>query len=125
MGNDFAGNKVVINPVVTGNPCLNQTSDPIEKEIPGLYPSCAVTRAMTRKKAIEDDINPDVDLADTFMSQVCETDLPSEEFESSGKNSPDESFSDYQKKISKGNLIAEQHKDPDIFRLISKSRGLK
>ena len=116
LGNDLAGNKVVINPVVTENPCLNQTSDPIEKEIPGLYPSCAVTRAMSKKKAIEDDINPDVDLADTFMSQVCETDLPqaSEEFESSGKNSPDESFSDYRKKISKGNLIAEQHKDPDI-----------
>ena len=116
LGNDLAGNKVVINPVVTENPCLNQTSDPIEKEIPGLYPSCAVTRAMSKKKAIEDDVNPDVDLADTFMSQVCETDLPqvSEEFESSGKNSPDESFSDYRKKISKGNLIAEQHKDPDI-----------
>ena len=76
MGNDLAGNKVVINPVVTENPCLNQTSDPIEKEIPGLYPSCAVTRAMSKKKAIEGDINPDVDLADTFMSQVCETDLP-------------------------------------------------
>jgi len=45
------------------------------------------------------------------MSQVCETDLPevSEEFESSGKNTPDESFSDYRKKTSKGNLIAEQH----------------
>ena len=116
LGNDLAGNKVVINPVVTENPCLNQTSDPIEKEIPGLYPSSAVTRAMSKKKAIEDDINPDVDLADTFMSQVCETDLPqvSKEFESSGKNSPDEGFSDYRKKISKGNLIAEQHKDPDI-----------
>jgi len=71
---------------------------------------------MSKKKAIEDDINPDVDLADTFMSRGCETDLPevSEEFESSEKNSPDESFSAYRKKISKGNLIAEQHKDPDI-----------
>ena len=121
LGNDLAGNKVVINPVVTENPCLNQTSDPIEKEIPGLYSSCAVTRAMSKKKAIEDDISPDVDLADTFMSQVCETDLPSEEFESSGKNSPDESVSDYREKMSKGNLIAEQHKDPDIFRLFSRT----
>ena len=183
LGNDLAGNKVVINPAVTENPCLIQTSDPIEKEIPGLYPSCAVTRAMSKKKAIEGDINPDVDLADTFMSQVCETDLPevseefkssgknspdeipglypscavtramskkkaiegdinpdvdladtfmsqvcetdlpevSEEFKSSGKNSPDESFSDYEEKISKGNLIAEQHKDPDISCLFSRT----
>lgn len=122
-GNDLAGNKVVINPVVTENPCLNQTSDPIEKEIPGLYPSCAVTRAMSKKKAIEDDINPDVDLAVTFMSQVCETDLPEvpEEFKSSGKNSPDASFSGYEEKISKGNLISEQHKDPDISCLFART----
>ena len=32
LGNDLAGNRVVSNPVVTENPCLNQTSDPIEKE---------------------------------------------------------------------------------------------
>ena len=59
---------------------------------------------MSKKKAIEGDINPDVDLADTFMSQVCETDLPevSEEFKSSGKNSPDEGFSDYEEKNLKG-----------------------
>ena len=116
LGNDLAGDKVVINPVVTENPCFNQFPGLIEKEIPSLYPSCAVTRAMSKKKAIEDDINPDVDLANTFMSHVCETNLPevSEEFESSGKNSPDESFSDYREKISKGNLIAEQLKDPDI-----------
>lgn len=108
LGNTLAGTKVVINPVVAENPCLNQTPDPIEKEIPGLYPSCAVTRAMSKKKTIEDDINPDVDLPDTFLSQFCETVLPnvSEEFESSGKNSPDESFSDYGEKISKGILIA-------------------
>ena len=70
--------------LVTEDPCLNQTSDPIGKKIPGLYPSCAVTRGMSKKKAIEDDINTDVDLAVTFMSQVCETDLPevSEEFKS-------------------------------------------
>ena len=46
--------------------------------------------------ATEDDINPDVDLTDTFLSQVYETDLPNmtEEFKSSEKISPDVSFSD-------------------------------
>ena len=66
LGNDLAGDKVVINPIVTENPCLNQSPGLIEKEIPGLYPSCAVTRAMNKKKDIEDDINPVVDL---FLSQ--------------------------------------------------------
>ena len=46
LGNDLARDKVVINPVVTENPCLNQSPSLVEKEIPGLYPSCAVTRAM-------------------------------------------------------------------------------
>ena len=47
LGNDLAGEKVVVNPLVTDTPNLDQTPDPIEQEIPDLYPSCAVTRAMT------------------------------------------------------------------------------
>ena len=47
LGNDLAGDKVVINPVVTENPCFNRFPGLIEKEIPGLYPSCAVTLAMS------------------------------------------------------------------------------
>ena len=35
LGNDLTGDKVVINPVVTENPCLNQSPGLIEKEIPG------------------------------------------------------------------------------------------
>ena len=122
LGNDLAGDKVVINPVVTKNPCLNQSPGPIEKEIPSLYPSCAVTQAMNKKKAIEHDINLGVDLADTFMSQ-CETDLPKVpgESESLEENSPHESFSDYGENILKGNLITEQHKDPDISCLFERA----
>ena len=48
LGNDFAGNKVVINPLLT-IPCIDQPPDPIEQEIPDLYPSCAVIRAMAKK----------------------------------------------------------------------------
>ena len=123
LGNDLAGDKVVINLLVTENPCFNQTPDPIEKKIPGLYPSCAVTRAMSKKMATEDDINPDVDLTDTFLSQVYETDLPNmtEEFKSSEEISPDVSFSDYGESLSNGNLIAEQHEDSDISCLFQRT----
>ena len=47
LGNDLAGDKVVVNPLVTANPSLDQI-DPIEIEIPELYPDCAVTRAMAK-----------------------------------------------------------------------------
>ena len=66
LGNDLAGDKVVVNPLVTDTPNIGQTDDPIEQEIPGLYPSCAVTRAMA-KKVILKNSNSDIDLADTFI----------------------------------------------------------
>lgn len=40
LGNDLAEDKVVVNAVVTENPCLEQSPDLVEKEIPGLYPAC-------------------------------------------------------------------------------------
>ena len=68
LGNDLDGDKVVVNPLVTDTPNIGQTDDPIEQEIPDLYPSCAVTRAMA-KKAILKNSNSDIDLTDTFIGQ--------------------------------------------------------
>ena len=52
LGNDLAGDKVVVNAVVTEKPRFEQSPDPVEKEILGLYPACAMTRAMRRKTAM-------------------------------------------------------------------------
>ena len=49
LGNDLAGDKVVLNPLLTTIPCIDQPPDPIKREIPGLYPLCTVTRAMAKK----------------------------------------------------------------------------
>ena len=68
LGNDLAGDKVVVNPVVTDTPCMDQSPDPIEQELPDLYPSCAVTRAMA-KKAMLTENQSDVDLTDSFIGQ--------------------------------------------------------
>ena len=38
LGNDLAGDKVVVNPLVTDTPCMGQSPDPIEQELPDLYP---------------------------------------------------------------------------------------
>ena len=53
LGNDLAGDKIVVNPLVTDTPNIGQTDDPIEQEIPDLYPSCAVTRAMAKKAILK------------------------------------------------------------------------
>ena len=66
LGNDLAGDKVVFNPLVTDTPCMDQSPDPIEQELPDLYPICAVTRAMA-KKAMLTENQSDVDLTDSFV----------------------------------------------------------
>ena len=37
LGNDLAGNNVVGGPLLANKPCCDQTSDPIEQEILGVY----------------------------------------------------------------------------------------
>ena len=58
----------MINPLVTDTPCMDQSPDHIEQELPDLYPSCAVTRAMA-KKAMLTENQSDVDLTDCFIGQ--------------------------------------------------------
>ena len=68
VGNDLAGDKVVVDPLLTSTPCVDQPPDPIEQEIPDLYPSCAVTRAMA-KKANQNYGMQDINIADTLIGQ--------------------------------------------------------
>ena len=58
----------MVNPLLTNTPCENQLSDPIEQEIPDLYPSCAVTSAIAKKAKLNDGIQ-DIGLTDTFIGQ--------------------------------------------------------
>ena len=65
LDNDLAGDRVVVNPLVTDTPCMDQSTNPIEKGLPALYPSCAVTRVMA-KKAVLTENQSVVDLTDSF-----------------------------------------------------------
>ena len=106
LRNDLAGDKVVVSPVIYDKPCFDQVPNPIESEHPGLYPSCAVTRAMSRKKALEENTSSEVDLSETFFSQVFKV---------------DEGFKPSEGSLSKESLIKEQHKDPEISCLFQKA----
>ena len=74
LGNDLAGDKVVVNPLVTDTPCMDQSPDPIEQELPDLYPSCAVTRAMA-KKAMLTENQSDIYLTDSFIGQSFKNEI--------------------------------------------------
>ena len=106
LRNDLAGDKVVVSPFIYDKPCFDQVPNPIESEHPGLYPSCAVTRAMSRKEALEENTSSEVDLSETFFSQAFKV---------------DEGFKPSEGSLSKESLIKEQHKDPEISCLFQKA----
>ena len=126
LGNDLPGDKIVVNPRVTDTPNIGQTEDPIEQEIPDLYPSCAVTRAMA-KKAILKNSNSDIDLTDTFIGQYFDNEIKKSLDPSLSDTQTDSSMSCHSSPrfidhghdtLSKSQLIQEQQTDPEISKLI-------
>jgi hypothetical protein len=74
LGNDLAGDKVVVNPIVTDKPVLEEVYDPIIEDVLHLYPACAVTRAMAQIAILYQptlSLDPDLsyDLSDAFLGQ--------------------------------------------------------
>ena len=132
LGNDLAGDKVVDNPLLTYIPCIDQPPDPIEQEIPELYRSCAVTRAMAKKVKQNDG---DIDLTDTFLGQSFKHEVINSLSSSlSGKQtdlSDKSEFSHYSSisndqgqghdLVSRSQLCKEQHCDPEILLLFERA----
>ena len=48
LGNDLAGDKVMANPCVCSCPGNSENSDKIMQDFPGLFPVCAIIRAMVK-----------------------------------------------------------------------------
>ena len=113
LGNDLAGSKVEVNPLVTDKPSVDPNTDSIEQEIPGLFPSCAVTGSMTQSKSTSDDVTTDVDLADTFISRMINDDNVSDV--------TNDDFSAKAQTFSRSDLIREQNSDPDVSCLFARS----
>ena len=133
LGNDLAGDKVVVNPLVTDTPSMDQSPDPIEQELPDLYPSCAVTRAMAKKAMLAEN-QSDVDLTDSFIGQPFKNEitkslshnLPEHQTNSNDSTSVSDHFppslveEDHDIR-SRSQLSKEQHKDPEISPLFLKA----
>ena len=64
----------MVNQPVTDTPCMDQSPDPIEQELPDHYPSCAVTRAMA-KKAMLPENQTNIDLTDSFIGQSFKNEI--------------------------------------------------
>ena len=129
LSNDLTGDKVVVDPLLTNTPCVDQPPDPIEQKIPDLYPSCAVTRAMA-KKANQNNGMQDINLADTLIGQsfndeisdslsLSQSDIQTD-FDTSRSNT-DLSPSIPNDQLSRSQLCKEQHSDPEILSLFERA----
>ena len=49
LGSDLAGERVMANPCVSANPELNTNPEEMELNVPSVFPSCAITHAMTHQ----------------------------------------------------------------------------
>uniref|UniRef100_A0A8W8M3J6 Uncharacterized protein n=1 Tax=Magallana gigas TaxID=29159 RepID=A0A8W8M3J6_MAGGI len=136
LGNDLAGGKVEPDPRVCERVTSSVTSD---EEDDDLYPACAVTRAIARRQEMEADHSTDavtkdssteIDLNDTLISNiddyktstepqntrkiVKDTPLPRVIGNDDKLNLPSKQENDI---LSREQLLAEQHTDPDIIQL--------
>ena len=69
IGNDLMGAKVGVDPIVTVSPESSISTERLEDDFPGIFPSCAVTRSMSKgisskTSSLNDSI---YDLSGTFM----------------------------------------------------------
>ena len=133
LGNGLAGDKVVVNPLVTDTPCMDQSPDTIEQELPDLYPSCAVATAMA-KKAMSTENQSDVDLTDSFIGRSFKNEitkslshsLPEHQTDSNDSalvsdHFPSSLVEEDHDIRSRSQLSKEQHKDPGISPLFQKA----
>ena len=130
--------QVVADPIV----CEKITSDVAsDDEDDDLYPACAVTRAMAKKKQTEntpalnkDYPSKDIDLYDTFMStiddsiprNIGETKVPFnvDKSPSVPGDDPKSPLDRGKDALSREQLLSEQTKDPDIVRLSKRALSL-
>ena len=129
LGNDLAGDKVVVDPLLTNTPCVDQPLDPIEQEIPDLYPSCAVTRAMAKKANLNHGTQ-DIDLTDTMIGQFYKDEISNSLSPSQSdiqtdfvtpRSNTDLSPSISNDQLSRSQLCKEQHSDPEISPLFDRA----
>lgn len=124
LGNDLAGDKVRVDPIVTEKPC--QSDCDLNSQVThGLFPSCAITRSMSKKEAEED---ADLALSDTFLASQFDSkldDVGNREISGPVRDSDKVEVGSDKVHCGKGDnslmsrerLIKEQGKDPSLSHL--------
>ena len=126
LGNDLAGEKVMVDPRVVEKPRDDEETERLAEKFPGIFPASVVTRSMKAKKeVIKEQGKEEIGLSGTFLENV---DVKFEERNSeksekalmkneSRNNIPEKQESESKSVISRRNLIVEQSKDKELLDL--------
>ena len=129
LGNDLAGEKVMVDPRVVEKPRDDERTEKLAEKFPGIFPASVVTRSMKAKKeAIKEQGKEEIGLSGTFLenidvkfeernSEKAEKALMKNESRNVKENIPEKQESESKSVISRQNLIVEQSKDKELLDL--------
>ena len=129
LGNDLAGERVMVDPRVVEKPRVNEKTERLAEKFPGIFPASVVTRSMKAKKeAIKEQGKEEIDLSGTFLENIdvkfeeknkekADKALMRNESRNVKENIPEKQEIESKSVISRQNLIVEQSKDKELLDL--------
>ena len=71
LGNDLAGDRVLVDPRVVEKPRDNEKMERLAEKFPGIFPASVVTCSMkTKKEAIKEQDKEEIGLSGTFLKNI-------------------------------------------------------
>ena len=128
LGNDLAGEKVMVDPRVVEKPRDDEKTERLAEKFPGIFPASVVTRSMKAKKeAIKEQGKEEIGLSGTFLENI-DVKFDQRNSEKADKalrnesrnvkeNIPEKQESESKSVISRQNLIEEQSNDKELLDL--------
>ena len=125
LGNDLAGEKVMVDPRVVEKPRDDEKTERLAEKFPGIFPASVVTRSMKAKKeAIKEQGKEEIGLSGTFLENIdgkfeernkekAEKALSRNESRNVKENIPEKQESERKPVISRQNLIEEPSNDKE------------
>ena len=129
LGNDLAGEKVMVDPRVVEKPRGDERTEKLAEKFPGIFPASVVTRSMKAKKAaIKEQGKDEIGLSGTFLENIdvkfeernkekADKALMRNESRNVKENIPEKQERESKSVISRQNLIVEQSKDKELLDL--------
>ena len=129
LGNDLAGEKVMVDPRVVEKPRDDEETERLAEKFPGIFPASVVTRSMKAKKeVIKEQGKEETGLSGTFLENIdgkfeernkekADNALMRNESRNVKENIPEKQESESKSVISRQNLIVEQSKDKELLDL--------